>query len=84
MARDGFCRGESGLADGIGGVIGKTGSERKIPANLAIFYPQNHPQLFGNMELKSLFLLNGDGSGRIFKPLNPRSTLIFFEHIRFC
>jgi len=35
------------------------------------------------MELKSLFLLNGDGSGRFFKPLNLRSTLIFFEHIRF-
>jgi len=35
------------------------------------------------MELKSLFLLDGDDSGRIFKPLNLRSTLIFFEHIRF-
>jgi len=61
----------------------KTGLWRKIPSKLAIFYPQNHPQLFGNMGLKSLFLLKVDGSGRIFKPLNPRSTLIFFEHIRF-
>jgi hypothetical protein len=34
----------------------KTRLWRKNLAILAIFYPQNHPQIFGEMGLKCLFL----------------------------
>jgi hypothetical protein len=65
----------------------KTRLWRKNLAILAIFYPQNHPQIFGEMGLKCLFLHTNGSKSQIFKPLNlsqssfSRKTNIFITSL---